>query len=84
MTRLIRHTAIYSLSLAGLLLLSACGKSEPPATPAAPASAGTSGHGECRHPFRTDGGRASRVSVKRGRHDLDNHHRHGPAGADRH
>lgn len=41
MTRLIRHTAIYSVSLAGLLLLSACGKSEPPATPAAPASAGT-------------------------------------------
>ena len=41
MTRLIRHTAIYSLSLAGLLLLSACGKSEPPATPAAPASTGT-------------------------------------------
>ncbi len=41
MTRSIRITALYSASLAGLLLLSACGKNEPatPATP--PASAST-------------------------------------------
>ena len=40
MTRLTRHTAIYSVSLAGFLLLSACGKSEPP-TPASPPATGS-------------------------------------------
>ena len=41
MTRSIRITALYSVSLAGLLLLSACGKNEP-ATPAStPAAAST-------------------------------------------
>lgn len=41
MTRIIRHTAIYSASLAVLLLLSACGKSEQPAP--APAAAPATG-----------------------------------------
>lgn len=41
MTRLTRQTAIYSASLAGLLLLSACGKSEPPTPVSAPATAST-------------------------------------------
>lgn len=41
MTRLIRHTAIYSVSLAGLLLLSACGKSEPPTPASTPATGST-------------------------------------------
>jgi hypothetical protein len=39
MTRFIRSTALYSASLAGLLLLSACGKNEPaPAATPAPSS----------------------------------------------
>lgn len=41
MTRFIRTTALYSASLAGLLLLSACGKNEPATPASAPAAAST-------------------------------------------
>ena len=41
MTRSIRITALYSASLAGLLVLSACGKNEPAAPASAPAATST-------------------------------------------
>ncbi len=41
MTRAIRITALYSASLAGLLLLSACGKNEPATPASSPAAAST-------------------------------------------
>jgi hypothetical protein len=39
MTRRLRHTALFAASLASLLALSACGKSEPPAAAVPPAAA---------------------------------------------